>query len=104
MYEQLTVELQLKLRNERLLALEADHFRTVLELGELPEDESAAADRQVLERQLHELTRRAALYRPDIIPAPAPAPVVLDPEAMLDAIPDVQPKRTEREVPTESPG
>lgn len=58
-YEMLGVEGATHIRKQRLLDLEADHYRFMLDLQELPPD----ADGSAVLQQIAEIERRIAVHR-----------------------------------------
>ncbi len=69
-YTHLTSEQRTTLRHERIMSLEADHYRTALLLAELPAD-APSAQREAMQTDLTDLERRLAVH---CGPATAPAP------------------------------
>lgn len=71
-YAELTAAHQEALRRERILALESDHYRTLLLIGEVGPEEP-------LQQQLAELEERIALYR-DSTPEPREPDIAFESE------------------------
>lgn len=73
-YTHLTSEQRTTLRHERIMSLEADHYRTSLLLAELPAD-APSAQRESMQADLTDLERRLAVHcGPGTAPAPDVAP------------------------------